>query len=65
MFLLETSVGLSLSICRWNVLPQHNINMYANNTLLSSNPKRMKNMQIYDVVVEVVLRGKHPLPQCL
>ena len=49
MFLLaisETSVGLSLSIYRWKALPEQNINMqkYFNNTLLSSNPKRMKSV---------------------
>ena len=47
MFLLaisETSVGLSLSIYHWKVLPEHNLNMkkFVHNTLMSSNPIRMK-----------------------
>ena len=47
MFLLaiiETAVGLSLSMYRWNALPEQNINIskYFNNTLLSLNPKRIK-----------------------
>ena len=47
MFLLAisaTSIGLSLSIYRWKVLPELNIhiNKYLNNTLLSLSPKKMK-----------------------
>ena len=41
----EKIVGLSLSIYRWKALPEQNIIMekYFTNTLLSSNPNRIKN----------------------